>query len=263
MLGRFLQADSIVPNPGDPVAFDRYAYTRNNPVNLVDPSGHGYCDSQYQAEDVDCSYNAKDILEEFYGVTIEDGNLQWTDDEIRAVYLGVMAVGARISSEIRENIFTIVGEAFQIVYGGITFLRGNRRVDGSTTGLSSQCQGITSGGCTSSSNLINFMSMSGGFYSELGRMAHNVVHELGHAFDNSLALGPRKDMPYSIYLYRSNILHPNENPERLDWQQNLEAVPGETFADMFIAWTYNVWNTNAKNVLAVAGAKAWMVGWMP
>jgi RHS repeat-associated protein len=32
-LGRFNQADSIVPNPGDPQAWDRYAAMANNPVN--------------------------------------------------------------------------------------------------------------------------------------------------------------------------------------------------------------------------------------
>jgi RHS repeat-associated protein len=44
MLGRFLQADSIVPNPGDPVAWDRYAYARNNPIRYNDPTGHAYYD---------------------------------------------------------------------------------------------------------------------------------------------------------------------------------------------------------------------------
>jgi RHS repeat-associated protein len=39
-LGRFLSADSIVPNMGDPQAWDRYAYVDNNPVVNVDPTGH-------------------------------------------------------------------------------------------------------------------------------------------------------------------------------------------------------------------------------
>jgi RHS repeat-associated protein len=41
-IGRFTSADSIVPNPGDPVAFDRYAYVRNSPVNYTDPTGHSW-----------------------------------------------------------------------------------------------------------------------------------------------------------------------------------------------------------------------------
>ena len=48
-LGRFIQADSIVPSPGDPQALNRYAYARNNPVRYTDPSGHGFIDFLKQA----------------------------------------------------------------------------------------------------------------------------------------------------------------------------------------------------------------------
>lgn len=39
-LGRFLQPDTMIPNPGNPLDWDRYAYARSNPINYVDPSGH-------------------------------------------------------------------------------------------------------------------------------------------------------------------------------------------------------------------------------
>jgi RHS repeat-associated protein len=39
-LGRFSQADTIVPGAGNPMAWDRYAYSLNNPVVYADPSGH-------------------------------------------------------------------------------------------------------------------------------------------------------------------------------------------------------------------------------
>ncbi len=38
-LGRFIQADSIVPEIGNPLALDRYAYVYNNPLKYTDPSG--------------------------------------------------------------------------------------------------------------------------------------------------------------------------------------------------------------------------------
>ncbi|WP_448600890.1 RHS repeat-associated core domain-containing protein [Thermoflexus hugenholtzii] len=38
-LGRFLQPDPIVPEPGDPRALNRYAYVYNNPLRYTDPSG--------------------------------------------------------------------------------------------------------------------------------------------------------------------------------------------------------------------------------
>ena len=39
-LGRFLQPDSLVPEPGNPQALNRYAYVNNNPLKYTDPSGH-------------------------------------------------------------------------------------------------------------------------------------------------------------------------------------------------------------------------------
>ena len=39
-LGRFVQADTILPEAGKAGAFDRYAYVNNNPINFNDPSGH-------------------------------------------------------------------------------------------------------------------------------------------------------------------------------------------------------------------------------
>jgi RHS repeat-associated protein len=39
-LGRFVQADTIIPNPGDPPSYDRFAYVRNSPIKYIDPSGH-------------------------------------------------------------------------------------------------------------------------------------------------------------------------------------------------------------------------------
>ena len=39
-LGRFTQADTLIPQPGNPLDWDRYAYVRNSPVNYTDPSGH-------------------------------------------------------------------------------------------------------------------------------------------------------------------------------------------------------------------------------
>jgi hypothetical protein len=39
-VGRFLSADTIVPNSNNPQSFNRYSYAYNNPLNYTDPSGH-------------------------------------------------------------------------------------------------------------------------------------------------------------------------------------------------------------------------------
>jgi len=39
-LGRFLNADTIVPQPWNPQSFNRLSYVHNNPMGYIDPSGH-------------------------------------------------------------------------------------------------------------------------------------------------------------------------------------------------------------------------------
>ncbi len=44
--GRFVSADTVVPGPGNPQQFNRYAYVVNNPLRHTDPTGHcldDYC----------------------------------------------------------------------------------------------------------------------------------------------------------------------------------------------------------------------------
>jgi len=38
--GRFVSADSIVPDPSNPQSLNRYSYVLNNPVNMIDPTGY-------------------------------------------------------------------------------------------------------------------------------------------------------------------------------------------------------------------------------
>ncbi|MFQ6102531.1 MAG: RHS repeat-associated core domain-containing protein [Anaerolineae bacterium] len=42
-LGRFTQADTVVPEPADPQDLNRYAYAANDPVLYTDPTGHREC----------------------------------------------------------------------------------------------------------------------------------------------------------------------------------------------------------------------------
>jgi RHS repeat-associated protein len=41
-LGRFITADHTIQHPYDPQDLNRYAYCRNNPINLTDPTGLGW-----------------------------------------------------------------------------------------------------------------------------------------------------------------------------------------------------------------------------
>ena len=45
-LGRFTSADTLIPEPGNPQSWDRYAYVENNPLRYTDPSGHYACEDE-------------------------------------------------------------------------------------------------------------------------------------------------------------------------------------------------------------------------
>jgi len=42
VIGRFIQADTIVPEPGNPQALNRYSYVLENPLRYTDPTGHAF-----------------------------------------------------------------------------------------------------------------------------------------------------------------------------------------------------------------------------
>jgi len=59
-LGRFMQADTIVPPQQGTQGFDRYAYINNNPVNGTDPTGMWMCGDQY---DLACSESIYETMQ--------------------------------------------------------------------------------------------------------------------------------------------------------------------------------------------------------
>jgi len=60
VLNRFIQPDSIVPNPVSPQDFNRFSYVINNPINLIDPSGHCYYNGTWipNGQDGTCSWQS-------------------------------------------------------------------------------------------------------------------------------------------------------------------------------------------------------------
>jgi len=89
LLRRFVSADTIVPEPEGTIAYNRFAYVNQNPVNLVDPTGH--C----AAED-DACWRLADQLYEKYGWRIEG---EWTVDDL----LLLLQAGRSIASWLARN----------------------------------------------------------------------------------------------------------------------------------------------------------------
>jgi hypothetical protein len=53
-LGRFISADTMVPDSSNPPSLNRFSYTRNNPLKYIDPTGHRETDG--------CDYEGCDGL---------------------------------------------------------------------------------------------------------------------------------------------------------------------------------------------------------
>ncbi|GAB4461780.1 MAG: hypothetical protein Kow0070_19920 [Anaerolineales bacterium] len=277
-LGRFAQADTIVPLQSQGVqAWDRYAYVNNGPTRFTDPIGHKACDGAGVNGGCDQSGipgtlgQLKSTLKSF-GVKIR-GN--WSLNNLYAVYLGVIKVADKLASSRGGN--EISAAAFRAVFDkGINFVwdphcNGCRagtiyeqNKKGAWVDTGKECgSNYTSPGCVPSGGFtagatITFASMSGQRFNDLDRMAKNVVHEIGHVYYHSVLDAPDLGSSFS-----RDALRPNEPAGRLDWQQHPGADGGELFADTFIAWTYNAWNTNPQFALAVNNAQSAMDAFVP
>ncbi len=76
-LGRFINADTIVPDIANPISFDRYAYVNNNPINFNDPSGHMMSAESYGGVSDDVF---KNWLSETYNWKVKGNN--WTTKQV-------------------------------------------------------------------------------------------------------------------------------------------------------------------------------------
>jgi RHS repeat-associated protein len=279
-LGRFTQPDTYIPNITQ--GLNRYSYVYNNPINYVDVSGHDpwWCGGNdacmFDWFTTNTSSNGDAFIEK-YNVTLDGQN--WTEEHKRAVIGAVSDVGSKFASE-REQGET-ASEAFKAIFGSMTFTWDDNCYDCRSSDQIANCGNFFGEGCkaggaiTRGSHNIVFASMAGdnATSNAMFRSIRNVVHELGHAYDNLLGFGPRNDMEANhswMINDRASILSPNVDyatVERCDdcfgWQQNRTKSNVETFGDMFVAWTYGTWNTDPVNQLMVSDAQNWMNGWMP
>ena len=73
-IGRFISADTIVPEPKNPQTYNRYSYALNSPVNFTDPTGH--CTSNYEAGSQDlqtCLDGWNAVVNYLYGAAFGPG----------------------------------------------------------------------------------------------------------------------------------------------------------------------------------------------
>ena len=267
-LGRFLQADTLVPDPGNPQSLNRYAYVLGNPLRLVDPSGHKYCDS-FDANGRCVSEN------EAFWVRFRGG---WGGDYMVAVQSGAEKVGTALADALngsaRERRAWIATgdrpvtaqEAFQLVYGNNRLVF--RHIEGDPiAGWAETHLDWAGNGCYRGEICYDESIFIGSGLASFQRWGpHNVVHELGHGIDQRGGRQARADLAAE---WTANPDFPHRDPTNQDpsgyaglyfgWQQTRVATAGEEFADMFLGWTYNRWDASASG----ATRSGWMSANMP
>jgi len=104
-LGRFAQADSIVP--GGVQGWDRYAYGLNNPLKHTDPSGHDVCiDGNCGLRPkMDPTTYLKNSIYHQYGVTMaEDGGKTWDLSNLRLVYASLGNINRALKGRLKSMV---------------------------------------------------------------------------------------------------------------------------------------------------------------
>jgi len=254
-INRFLQPDSIIPSPANPQSWNRFSYTLNNPIRFNDPTGHEATKCNKTSTVKDCVKSDEFLIYRLskFNVHVSEG---FTHSQLVAILKAVMLVGEKFASA-RKKAGESASAAFIAVFGYINF---KKETD---TGPCGDTPGVNSGGCTRDKHNVSFWSMSGESTLDISRMTKNVVHEIGHVYNNQL-----EDISSNIPegLTRDNVLRPNlktDRGTRWDWQQSPSNEPSEIFADMFIAWVYDAWNIDPANALAVDDANNWMNSLVP
>ncbi len=84
-LNRWIQPDSIVPEPGNPQDLNRYAFVRNNPLKYTDPTGHCAGDSSDSNNpDAGCWGMISKIQGTYTNIQIDSAS--WTEEELGLVW---------------------------------------------------------------------------------------------------------------------------------------------------------------------------------
>ncbi len=169
-LGRFAQADTVIPAPGNPLAWDRYAYVFNNPVIYNDPTGHEACDEDgncYGAKGWHRAANAprlstigtwKMMIWVKFGVKMsDDGEKNWGTINLRSVYVSLQNINNAINNKLKN---LIGGVSFWLNKQDATSgqYHGNTHLDGSG---------------------IEFFTIGDAALRQM-----NIYHEVGHLLDN-------------------------------------------------------------------------------
>jgi RHS repeat-associated protein len=277
--GRFLSRDAWEGDSFAPLSYNLWLYTYANPINLTDPSGFTTCGIETRSD-----FSYRDACDEMpleaqplpgsrqYNIKfIDTDEGTWSPENRFHACVAAIRVGWAFAHQ--ASIPISGNAAFNAIYNvtvdePLKFVWGN----------CPQCFG--GGGFTKSSHEIRFASLS---TLDNLRPKNNVIHELGHAFDWAMKATVGEDlMPRNVlnrYWKTNPFPRRPKEPDINDanyyglagprnqttWHQNPIGDPNEEFADTFLAWVSNAWETNSigKPTIAAQDRINFMNAWMP
>ena len=218
-LARFTSADTIISSSKDPQTRNRYAYVLNNPLGYKDSTGH-IAESFREPEEPDKHVEIvsaeiyKFILSYNYGISLEDGDKEWTLLEIRLVYQAVLDILAATGWD---------RHAFLATMGNTTIVR-NKYYQGNPNYDSAQ-------GWIVDRHRFEVYDAA-----HIGGFNRTIVHEFAHIWD------VREDFRLSTNLARAIEEDPTDRPPT----EYAEYDNYEDWAETFTTYVYP--NSPAVNV---------------
>jgi RHS repeat-associated protein len=229
-IGRFASADTLVPDPAKPMAFNRYTYSYNNPLRFLDPSGHVNCDGVVGDPSGDCQRWIDQIQEESPYILFDDSDW-WTSDDLRTLLSALQLIWYHLGG--RDVVPGI--EVFNAILGWQTMTIRRLSARYSPNGLAATMY------WSGSDRTLSILDA--GFYDEiryfdpadhtfveerrnrsLFAITFSIAHELGHIFETTFGFDsgnfPRGDL---------QGVEVNEG----GWSPNAARNSSEDFAETF------------------------------
>jgi RHS repeat-associated protein len=230
-LGRFIQPDTLVPEPGNPQSLNRYAYVLNNPLKYTDPTGH--CE-----ENDNYCWSLIEQLQNAYGIYASDN---WAVKELEVVIQAVREIALKLGNGNLD-----LGQAvFRELFNGTRF----NRVDAEGVPIAEWVIGPHRA-MTGPTGEVFFPNGwdAGGWYDWA---VFTVAHELAHvwdirsykpggslSFNMAVATGAR--FPPALFFSHCpcpGVHHAKwEDPDEPPYAAN---NPGEDLAQSFAAWVFD------------------------
>jgi len=238
-LGRFVQADNIIPRQQGSQAWNRYTYVNNNPIRYKDPTGHNFCDEDgncynkqgwypdpYSRDPEIGRLSAVDIWKMMilwnYGITISDGGgKKWDTRNLHLIYSSL------------KNIDQVLDGHLPGLVSGATFRLSEyipNTENCSLPDLSCRYRGWASG------QSITFYTIGDDAIRQM-----NIYHEVGHLIEN---------MPGMIDVF-SDALKNEDNPSFIN---------NNGYIDKYALLTLNL--TNDPNYDSVQARQASISTWI-